>query len=160
MSIQHKDAPDGERHEPKGVSTAASGEIYVANGSGSGTWTNQKASIKNANFVTLFAEFDDISTADSIFIPNPIAGTISKILVTLKNGITVANAVVTAEINGVAVTGSSITITQAGSTAGSTFTSSPTGTNTVGANGNIEIITDGASTTTAKAVVCVVMDVT
>lgn len=39
-TINHKDIPDGERHEPKGVSTATSGQIYVANGSGSGTWKN------------------------------------------------------------------------------------------------------------------------
>ena len=36
--IQHKDIPDSERHEPKGVSSASSGTVYVANGSGSGEW--------------------------------------------------------------------------------------------------------------------------
>jgi len=34
----HKDLPDSELHEPKGVSTAASGEVYVSDGVGSGTW--------------------------------------------------------------------------------------------------------------------------
>ena len=37
-TINHKDIPDGERHEPKGVSTATAGQVYVASGSGSGTW--------------------------------------------------------------------------------------------------------------------------
>lgn len=37
-TINHKDIPDGERHEPKGVSTATAKQVYVANGSGSGTW--------------------------------------------------------------------------------------------------------------------------
>lgn len=36
--LQHKDLPDSQLHEPKGVSTASSGDIYVANGSGGGTW--------------------------------------------------------------------------------------------------------------------------
>ena len=37
-TINHKDIPDGERHEPKGVSTATAGQVYVASGSGSGSW--------------------------------------------------------------------------------------------------------------------------
>lgn len=37
-TINHKDIPDGERHEPKGVSTATANQLYVANGSGSGAW--------------------------------------------------------------------------------------------------------------------------
>lgn len=36
--IQHKDIPDSQRHEPKGVSTASSNQVYVADGSGSGSW--------------------------------------------------------------------------------------------------------------------------
>ncbi len=37
-SIQHRDIPDGQRHEPKGISTASSGQVYVANGAASGGW--------------------------------------------------------------------------------------------------------------------------
>jgi len=35
---EHVTITDPQIHEPKGVSTATSGEIYVANGLGSGTW--------------------------------------------------------------------------------------------------------------------------
>lgn len=38
MSIQHSAIPDTQSHEPKNISTASSGQTYVANGSGSGTW--------------------------------------------------------------------------------------------------------------------------
>lgn len=38
-TLQHKDIPDGQRHEPKGISTATAGQVYVANGSGGGAWT-------------------------------------------------------------------------------------------------------------------------
>jgi hypothetical protein len=38
MTIQHKDIPDAERHEPKGVSTASDGTVYQADGAGSGSW--------------------------------------------------------------------------------------------------------------------------
>jgi hypothetical protein len=37
-NIQHAVLTDPQIHEPKGVSTAASGKVYRANGSGSGTW--------------------------------------------------------------------------------------------------------------------------
>jgi hypothetical protein len=40
MSIAHADLEDPFVHEPKGISTAASGNVYVANGSGSGSWSN------------------------------------------------------------------------------------------------------------------------
>lgn len=37
-NIQHSALTDPQLHEPKGVSTAASGKVYRANGSGSGVW--------------------------------------------------------------------------------------------------------------------------
>lgn len=36
----HRDLTGAELHEPKGVESALSGTVYVANGSGSGSWTN------------------------------------------------------------------------------------------------------------------------
>lgn len=38
MAIQHRDIPDAQLHEPKGVASAASGHVYTADGSGSGDW--------------------------------------------------------------------------------------------------------------------------
>jgi hypothetical protein len=38
LSIEHKDIPDANLHEPKGVVTAASGTAYIADGSTSGAW--------------------------------------------------------------------------------------------------------------------------
>lgn len=36
----HKDLTGADLHEPKGVATADSGQVYVADGSGSGSWTD------------------------------------------------------------------------------------------------------------------------
>jgi microcystin-dependent protein len=36
--IYHRDLTDPEIHEPKGISTAEAGTVYVADGSGSGSW--------------------------------------------------------------------------------------------------------------------------
>lgn len=38
MTIEHKNITDAERHEPKGISTAVSSTIYIADGLGSGEW--------------------------------------------------------------------------------------------------------------------------
>ena len=38
MTIEHRFATDPEIHEPKGITTATAGNVYVANGAGSGTW--------------------------------------------------------------------------------------------------------------------------
>jgi hypothetical protein len=37
--MQHVDIDDPYIHEPKGASTATAGQIYIANGAGSGVWT-------------------------------------------------------------------------------------------------------------------------
>lgn len=37
-TIQHRNISDTEAHEPKNISTATSGQVYAANGSGSGVW--------------------------------------------------------------------------------------------------------------------------
>lgn len=39
MAIQHKDIPDANLHEPKGVSLATNKSVYKANGAGSGAWS-------------------------------------------------------------------------------------------------------------------------
>lgn len=38
-TIQHSALTSSELHEPKGANTASAGEVYVADGAGSGTWT-------------------------------------------------------------------------------------------------------------------------
>lgn len=38
MTIQHKDIPSAQLHEPKGIVVAAIKTSYMANGAGSGTW--------------------------------------------------------------------------------------------------------------------------
>jgi hypothetical protein len=42
MTIQHKLITDPDIHEPKGTSTALTQQVYVANGTGSGSWQDQK----------------------------------------------------------------------------------------------------------------------
>ena len=43
LATQHKDIPEGQIHEPKGISLAANRQVYVADGSGSGAWAKVKS---------------------------------------------------------------------------------------------------------------------
>lgn len=43
MTVEHSAIADPYRHEPKGISTAVDGAIYVADGAGSGSWTNKNS---------------------------------------------------------------------------------------------------------------------
>lgn len=38
MTIEHRNIPDAQRHEPKGAATATVNQVYVADGSASGAW--------------------------------------------------------------------------------------------------------------------------
>ena len=42
--MQHKDIPDAQLHEPKGVAGAAAKSVYVATGAGTGTWRKLRES--------------------------------------------------------------------------------------------------------------------
>ena len=98
----------------------------------------------NAYFLT--AKIAAISTASSTYVGIPDSGRVIKIITALQGVIATANAAITFEIGGTAMTDSAITVTQAGAAAGDVDTSEPTAANTVSEDGTIEMITDGAST--------------
>ena len=97
----------------------------------------------NDYFVT--AEIEDISTASSTFVPIPDGGRVIKIITALQGAITSADAAITFEIGGTAITGGAITVANSGSAAGTVDTAEPTAANRVEEDGTIEMITDGAS---------------
>lgn len=154
-NVTHRSLTTDDLHEPKGVAAATSGQVYIANGAGSGTWT----SLNNSNKIVLNVRITDVSTAGSYWVVSPIAGDISAIYTVINGALATADATITAEIGGTLVTDSSITITQSGSAAGDVDSSTPSANNTLTAGQAIEIITDGASTNTITADVSIVIDV-
>ena len=50
--IQHKNMTDPDLHEPKGIATASSGDVYVADGAGSGVWQAQSVPVFGAMTIT------------------------------------------------------------------------------------------------------------
>ena len=109
----------------------------------------------NDYFIT--STIADISTASSTFVPVPDGGKVIKILTALQGAIGTANAAITFEIGGTAITGGGITVTQSGSAAGDVDTAEPTAANEVSEDGTIEMITNGASSNTIKLVVTFVI---
>ena len=148
----HKDITGSDNHEPKGVETASAGQVYTANGSGSGSWTTPGAT----GYAVVCTSFADISAPSTVYFSAPVTGTIVAVYITLQSAITVANSVVTGAIAGSPIGGLSLTVTQSGSAAGSVFSDTSLTGASVTAGQSISLTTDGGSTTTAVAHVEVV----
>ena len=113
--------------------------------------------MRTLNDYFLTAKVTDISTAGSTLVAVPDVGNIVKIYTSIKNAITSADAAITFEIGGTAVTNGAITVTQAGSAAGDVDSSTPSAANRVEEGGSIEIISDGASATACEMIVTFVI---
>lgn len=165
-NVQHVDITDPEIHEPKGVASASAGTVYVADGSGSGTWEKvDTTSLEYANLVTdlqadidsgdielsgqysIYATIADVSTASSILVPVLKNSTFKRATLVLGGAITVADSVVSFKNSSGSSMGTSATIAYTSSAKGSTFSFTATSNNTLTAPTYIEIATDGGSTT-------------
>ncbi len=113
--------------------------------------------MRTLNDYFLTAEIEDISTASSTFVAVPDGGKIIKIITALQGAISGADAGLSFEIGGTAVTGGGITVAHSGSAAGTVDSSVPTALNRVEEDGTIEILTDGASTGAKKCLVTFVI---
>jgi len=150
MSINHKDLTGSDLHEPKGIEVATSGQVYVSDGAGSGSWSDPLAEINNLNSFDITGVIPDISDPNSNFM-HVLArdGILSVLRTVIDAPVTVADAVLSIYRNGVLL-GQTLTVAFSGSAKGITdvLTLSPTYTFTMG--DTIEIRTDGGSTDTAK----------
>jgi len=152
-NVNHSSLTDPYLHEPKGVAAAASGEVYVANGSGSGAWTAKETLIE----LSLEGYLENVSAVEKVYVPIPFAGTVVKILTVLEAVISSSNSTVTVK-NAAGSSMGTLTITSSGSAAGDVDTLVPASNNTVTADSFITIESDGASTNTAKLRFVVVLD--
>lgn len=84
VDISHKNITDPQIHEPKGVSAATSGQVYVADGSGSGDWTDRD-SIGGQDILLAATENQGPLTGGATVTPKDL-GTISTGTVTIDPG--------------------------------------------------------------------------
>jgi predicted solute-binding protein len=149
----HKDLTGAELHEPKGADSAAAGTVYVADGSGSGDWTPAYEGIFILNQYWMSGEITDISTPSShAYIYVPVDSEMFELAAILSTGITTANAVLSIYVNGV-LFADTLTVTQAGSTAGQLSHVNITTANSIPAGSVVEIRSNGASDTVSAAYV-------
>lgn len=69
--VQHKDIPDNQLHEPKGVVSATSGQVYTANGSGSGVWKHPAGTAYGELYIAGNTTSQTLSTASAYSKLNP-----------------------------------------------------------------------------------------
>ena len=70
-NVNHNTLTDPYLHEPKGASTALAGQIYVANGAGSGTWVeNSRAFGGYLTFSTSSPYAHSTTTSDTVINPS------------------------------------------------------------------------------------------
>jgi hypothetical protein len=118
-------------------------------------FTAIETGIELLNLYPMVAQFDDINTADQIYLVAPWACTVEKIYVVVNADNATADTVITAKIGGAAVTGGSGTILST-ALAGSVLTITPTALNTLIEGGALEIETDGGGSGTVSAHITVV----
>lgn len=105
--------------------------------------------------VYLTVDMTNISSAAVVYLPSPVAGTITKITTIINGAIATANAILTGRIGSTAITSGAVTIPFSGSAAGQVNSSTPTALNTVVAGDNINFTANNASTNTVRATIVV-----
>ena len=150
MSVEHSTLTGSDLHEPKGVASASTGQVYIANGSGSGAWT------AHHNTCVLTVQLANISAASSCYVATPIAGTITKIYSVISAAITGGDAIITSKLGSTALTNGAITIAN-GSGIAAIDNCTPTANHTVTVGQAITLTSDGGSTNTSIGMFTIVI---
>lgn len=149
-NVNHSALSDPYLHEPKGASTAAAGDVYVANGAGSGTWEDHRRSVFNIHI-------HDISSASDAYLPIPFAGTVSRVTSSIGAAISGSDLVFTIK-NSSSATMGTVTVTQSGSAAGDVDFVNPSSNNTVTDNDYILIQGDGGPSSHVDCILSIVVE--
>lgn len=112
--MQHKDLTGSDLHEPKGCSTATAGQVYIADGAGSGTWQNPLSGVNNLNEFEHSVFLEDISEQTTTYIRVGRDSTLTNLLVVIDGAITGSDATISIHRDGILL-GQSMTIPVAGS---------------------------------------------
>lgn len=146
MSTNHNALTGSELHEPKGAAGASADTTYMADGAGSGAWTDPLSPINNLNTFDLITKIEDISTAnDHTIFTAPRNCTLTVIRTALSGAITVADAIISIYVNNV-LQGQTVTVAAAGSGKGITDTLNLSPTIALTAGQTLEFRSDGGST--------------
>lgn len=114
--------------------------------------------VAKLHHIVLTCTMADVSTASSAFIPIPFRCRVVRAYLAIQNAITGSDSALTAKISGTAITGMTGTAAVSGSGNGTVFTlADSTGANIANDGDVLELISDGASSTTAIGTWAVVL---
>ncbi len=147
-----------------GTTLAVAGTSTLAAASATALTASTSLTVTGANIVGLtesvtFSAANIRAASAGVYgIASPYAGTIVKVYTWLNNILATGDAVLTTNINGVAVTNGVVTITEAGSAVGDVDVATPTAANTVAVGDSISVAVSGANTANpSSAMVTVVI---
>lgn len=153
----HKDLTGTDLHESKGAASATAGQVYIANGLGSGVWTSKNGDVLNANTYSLNGTIDDIGTAgSSCFFYVQQKSQMTKLSCVIYAALLTANAVLSIYINGV-LFADSLSVPFTGSSTGGNASVAIATANTINAGSVVEIRSDGGPSNVAKAAVSLLL---
>ena len=159
----HSALTGSDLHEPKGVAAATSGQVYAANGAGSGTWKKVTSSeidstIKNINKGVLTFHIQDISSASAWlnrgYAVLPYTCTVVKVYTVIYGAVATADNTLTVSNHAGSSMGT-ITVAFSGSAAGDIDTLTPGSNNTFTAGERIQVVSDGAGANTVPCTVTI-----
>lgn len=150
---EHNTVTDPEIHEPKGASSANSGETYVSDGAGSGSWTNLVSIVP----LLMSGSMADVSTANTVYVPISYSGAITKFTSVIEGAPSGGSASTITIKNSVGTTIASVSVPTT-SVAGDIFSVNMGTGNSVNANDYITVESDGATTTAASLKFSIVLE--
>lgn len=161
MAVEHKNLTGAQLHEPKGVAAAPNGSVYIANGSGSGVWTDRFSGIyKPVNRYNLSTPVLDVGVLNApAYFVLPFKSRIVGLKAVAYDVISGVDNLLTIYISGVPLSTEKLTLATAGSFAGKTYSRTIT-TNVVDlpADSMVEVRSDGAATNSVRADIYLVLD--
>lgn len=163
--VAHATLTGANLHEPKGADTASADTVYISDGAGSGAWQKitelslDNTDIFTINRVYLTAVLNDVSTAETIFVPLPFNAILTQVISCLQGTITGADSIITVrDSNGNSA--GTFTVAFTGSAAGDIDTLFPATNNVFTSGQKVQIQTDGGSTGLQKLFLTLVFTVT
>lgn len=147
----HATLTGADLHEPKGVDAASANTVYIANGSGSGTWGKvgstgiDTGTVKNLNKEQMFGAYIDIGTAGSRYLGFAKPVRVEKIVAVIQSSTSGAATVLTFKNNS-GLTMGTINIPD-GAPAGALYTLVPVINHDFLTDTRIQIDSDGGTST-------------
>lgn len=148
-NVFHKDLTGAELHEPKGIGGASANTVYVADGTGTGTW--QKISESEIDTtgelgqLVVSANLVDLHLASIYYLAVPRAVTLKRAVITVYDAVDADTLVEVFNGDASTVIGN-VTLTAAGSAAGSVFSLAISANNSFSEDTFVRLTSDAGAT--------------